>query len=160
MDVVEGRVRLDVEGRVRLDGREERLFRGGGEQCVGATEARLGGTLIAILNLSSRKLILKELQKVDSRRIQESLLKENSRKLILGEFVKVDSKRKEELTVKMNGFGEEGEAKNCSTKGARVLCSGSSRCCESSRASSRLKFAFTRGARPSGRTCCHCLLRV
>merc|ERR1719234_2329617 len=28
--------------------------------------------------------------------------------------------------VNMNGFGEDGEAKNCSTKGARVLCPGSS----------------------------------
>ena len=55
-----------------------------------------------------------------------------------------------ELTVNMKGLGEDGDAKNCSTKGARVLSSGSG--C-SSRGSSRLRFAFTRGARPSGRTC-------
>ena len=49
-------------------------------------------------------------------------------------------------TVNMKGFGEDGDPKNCSTKGARVLCSGSSR------SSSLLRFALTRGARPSGLT--------
>ena len=52
--------------------------------------------------------------------------------------------------MNMNGFGEDGEAKNSSTKGAKVLCSGSSTV---PRGSSRLRLAFTRGARPSGRTC-------